>query len=275
MKQTVLITGCSTGIGRALALEFNKKGYCVWATARNIDSLTDLVEAGIHTATLDVTNEQNRQDVIDQIISSHGRIDILVNNAGYGAMGPVAEAPESALRQQFETNVFAPTFFVKQLLPVMKKQGSGLIINLGSVSGILTTPFSGMYCASKAALHSLNEAMVMELKPFGIDVVNVQPGGVKSSFGSNASKTLGILPKDSVYNAIKDAIEARAVASQNSPSSPEGLAEKVVSIIASGKRPQIIRYGHGSIAFPFMARWLPGKLVRRVLSHKFKLDQLA
>ena len=275
MTKTVLITGCSTGIGRALAIAFHKKEYKVWATARNISSLKELANAGIHTATLDVTSEQNRQDVIDQVVSEHGQIDILINNAGYGAMGPVAEAPESALRQQFETNVYAPISLVRQLLPVMKKQGGGLIINVGSVSGILTTPFSGMYCASKSALHSLTEAMIMELKPFGIDVVNVQPGGIKSSFGSNASKTLSVLPDNSVYIPIEDAVQARAVASQNSPASPEGLAEKVVTIIDSGKRPFVIRYGHGSFAFPFMARWLPRKLVYRILSKKFKLDQLA
>ena len=274
MQQTVLITGCSTGIGRALAFAFHGRGYRVWATARNVDSLTDLAEAGIHTATLDVTDESNRQNVINQITRIHDRIDILVNNAGFGAMGPVAEAPEDALRQQFETNVIAPVSLVRQLLPVMKQQGGGLIINVGSVSGILTTPFSGMYCASKSALHSLTEAMVMELKPFGIDVVNVQPGGIKSSFGSNASKTLSVLPENSVYSPIEDAVQARAVASQNSPASPEGLAEKVVGIIDSGKRPFVIRYGHGSLAFPLMARWLPRKLINRILSKKFKLDQL-
>ncbi len=274
MQKIVLITGCSTGIGRALALSFQRKGYRVWATARKIESLKKLAEKGIHTATLDVTCENSRKQAVDQILSEHDRIDILVNNAGYGAMGPVAEAPDSALRQQFETNVYGPVALIRQLLPIMKKQGSGLVINVGSVSGILTTPFSGMYCASKSALHSLTEALMMELKPLGIDVVNVQPGGIKSSFGSNASKTLSILPEDSLYSPIEDAIQARAIASQSSPASPEGLAKKVVRIIDSGKRPFVIRYGHGSFVFPFMARWLPRKLVNKILSRKFKLDQL-
>ena len=215
-----------------------------------------------------------REAVITEVVKQDGRIDILINNAGYGAMGPMAESPEAALKQQFETNTFAPVALAQQVIPHMIHQGSGLIINITSVSGIFTTPFSGMYCASKAALSSMTEAMRMELEPLGIDVMDVQPGAIRSNFGDNAFKTLDILPQDSIYKSINDALQARARASQDNPSPAEGLADKVLSVVESGKTPPVVRYGHGSAAFPFMARWLPRGLVHRILQKKFWLNHL-
>ena len=274
MKQSVLITGCSTGIGRALALGFHQKGYNVWASARDIENLVALRDKGINTVTLDVADPSSRKAALDHIHSKNGCLNILINNAGYGAMGPVIESPESALHKQFETNTFAPIALIREIAPGMIARKGGVIVNVTSVSGILTTPFSGMYCASKAALSALTEALRMELSPFGIDVIDVQPGAIQSNFGDSATKTLSELPEKSIYESINDAIQARAQASQENPSSAEGLAQAVITAVEKVKRPRVVRYGYGSISFPFLAQWLPRGLVHRILQKKFRLNQL-
>ncbi|MTI13569.1 SDR family oxidoreductase [Sansalvadorimonas verongulae] len=273
-QQTVLITGCSTGIGHALVLAFHYTGYKVWATARDIHSLADFAEKNISTAALDVTCPNSRSAVISKILEGGDRIDVLINNAGYGAMGPMIESPESSLRQQFETNTFAPIALIQEVAPTMITQKSGTIVNITSVSGILTTPFSGMYCASKAAFSTLTEALRMELQPFGIHVLDVQPGAIRSSFGDTATKKLNIISNNSLYKPIEKAILARAGASQDNPSSAEGMADAIVKAIKSGQNPRVLRYGNGSRSLPFFARWLPRKFVHKVLARKFELNRL-
>ncbi|CAM3766337.1 SDR family oxidoreductase [Parendozoicomonas haliclonae] len=274
MPKTVLITGCSTGIGQALALELHQRGYQVWASARKLEAVQNLKSQSIQTLALDVTDEGSRKAALAEIQQTSGQLDILINNAGYGAMGPVIESPESALRQQFETNTFAPISLIQDAFPLLKASQSAIVVNVTSVSGILTTPFSGMYCASKAAFSTLTEALRMELMPFGIEVIDVQPGAIRSSFADNASKTLDILPKNSVYQKIEQAIQARARASQDKPSSAEGLAIKIAEALDKKGKPRLLRYGNGSAGLPFLANWLPRKLVHRILQKKFQLDQL-
>ena len=182
----VLITGCSSGIGRALAEACIARGDTVVATARNLDSLNYLNSDKAICRALDV----NDDDAIEQLFSSLEEtltsIDLLINNAGYAAMGPVTELDRQALLKQFETNVFAPVSVTCAALPLLRKSSRAQVVNIGSVSGILTTPFSGAYCATKAAVHALSDAMRMELKPFSIDVITVQPGAIQSSFGDNS-----------------------------------------------------------------------------------------
>lgn len=275
----VVITGCSSGIGHALALAFHNSGYKVWATARKLESLSDLAAQGISTVALDVTSPESRQAALKTVLKADGRIDVLVNNAGYGAMGPIAESSEASLKQQFETNTFAPIALIQDVVPTMLTQKaagkvSGTIVNITSVSGILTTPFSGMYCASKAAFSTLTEALRMELKPFGIHVLDVQPGAIRSSFGSTATSNLSALSENSIYKPVEKAVLARAGASQDNPASAEGMAEQIVTTVESGKNPRILRYGYGSFSLPFLARWLPRNLVHKVLARKFSLDKL-
>ena len=189
-KKVVFITGCSTGIGRALSEEFHRCGFRVIATARRLESLSDLREKGISTHALDVNNKDQVKHVIEAVLHQEKTIDVLVNNAGYGLIGPSIEIPENELILQFQTNVFATLFIAQKIAPIMREHGNGLIINIGSVSGIATTPFSGAYCASKAALHALSDALRMELSVFGIKVVTVQPGGIRTQFGESAKATV-------------------------------------------------------------------------------------
>lgn len=274
----VLITGCSSGIGRALALTFHARGDTVYATARRPETMDSLPE-GIHRIALDVNNNSSIGEAIRQITREAGRIDLLVNNAGFGLMGPLVELPATAIREQMETNVIAPIALTQAALPLLReaarKSGSARVANIGSVSGILTTPFSGAYCASKAAIHAVSDALRVELAPFGIFVITVQPGAIRSEFGNNsASNAARWLRPDSLYTGIKDGIEARTQASQDNPTSAEDFANQFVrQVMAKDPAPEI-RIGNGSRLLPFLKRWLPTRRRDRILSKRFKLDQL-
>ena len=180
---TVFITGCSTGIGRALALACLERGDLVFATARKIESLNDIEHERLVPIALDVNDDAAIAKAMAIVTERVHHIDLLVNNAGYAAMGPVLELSHDKLLAQFETNVFAPLAITRAALPLLRAANGSQVVNVGSVSGILTTPFSGAYCATKAALHSLSDAMRMELAPFKIRVITVQPGAIQSSFG--------------------------------------------------------------------------------------------
>lgn len=273
--KTVLITGCSTGIGYALAETFHAQGHIVYATARRPDTLDALKSKGIRTAQLDVTEASSIAALVERLRQDSVMIDVLVNNAGYGAMGPMAEFPMDELRRQFETNVFSVVAMTQALLPGMLRQRSGRVVNIGSVSGVLVTPFSGAYCATKAAVHALSDAMRMELAPFGIRVITVQPGGIQSRFGATASQGVVERKSDrSVYAPIADAIAARANASQQDATSASDFAREMVEAVMVEHPAPVVCIGHGSMMMPLLKRWIPLRHLDRILSKRFKLNRL-
>ncbi len=269
--KVVLITGCSSGIGEALALEFQQQGYQVYATARNPADMGELAQQGIATLKLDVTYPSEIATVIDTISAETKEIDILVNNAGYAVMGPLLDIPNAEFVAQFQTNVFAPIHLIQQVVPRMRR--GGLIINLGSVSGIMSTPFAGPYCASKAALHALSDVLRMELAPFGIQVVTVRAGAIQSQFGQAASQTVDrLLSPHSLYQRLAPQIRARARASQNQATPAAVLAKKLVNCIQNSDRlPPEIAIGNKSLTLPLLKRWLPTRILDRILMKKFGL----
>ncbi len=274
-KRNVLITGCSSGIGRALALEFHRRGYAVWATARNIESIRDLTDHPIQVLALDVRNEQQVDEVVQHILARDGHIDILINNAGYGSMGPLIDMPGEELEHQFSTNVFAPMALIRKVAPHMCARKQGTIVNIGSVSGVLFTPFSGSYCASKAAFNALSDVLRMELKPFGVRVVTVQPGAVQSRFADNASRVLEqVFKPDSLYMPIEAKVRARANASQDNPTPVDHFCQNLVNKLESGRSLNIIRLANGSLAFPLLKALLPTAILEKVLSKMFGLNRL-
>lgn len=276
MAQTILITGCSTGIGHALALAFHARGQQVLATARRPETLADLQAQGIRCYALDVNSADSRAALMAQLAHEGLAVDVLVNNAGYGAMGPLAEMPQSALRQQFETNVFALVAMTQSVVPDMARRRQGCIVNIGSVSGVLPTPFSGAYCATKAAVHALSDALRMELAPLGIRVMVVQPGGIASQFGATASQGVAERSEQiSLYAPVADAIAARANASQDAATPAEEFARIMVDAVLAEAPAALVRIGHGSFVMPFIKRWLPTPVLDRVLARRFRLDRLA
>jgi NAD(P)-dependent dehydrogenase (short-subunit alcohol dehydrogenase family) len=265
----VLITGCSSGIGQALAEAFHAAGCTTYASARKPDSLAALTAKGIRPLALDVTDAASIAAAVRTVEAEHGAIDILVNNAGIPVMGPTAEIPLELLRQQWETNLTGPVALVQAAVPAMIERGAGLIVNIGSVSGVLTTPFAGPYCASKAALGSLNDALRMELKPFGIDVVLVQPGGVQSSLGAGATAQTAQV-KWKLYARYAVAIARRAGASQVGAMPAPVFAARLVKGLLASRRQSHIRLGTGSGMLVRLAR-LPTGIKDRVLMKRFGL----
>ncbi len=276
MPRTILITGCSSGIGHALALAFVHNGDRVVATARRTESLHALKELGATCLALDVNSQTSHAALREALWAADiDHLDILVNNAGISAMGPLLELPAEKLRGQFETNVIAPVLLVQTLFPLLQAGAQPVVVNIGSVSGILTTPFAGAYCASKAALHSISEAMQMELQPLGVQVVTIQPGAIQSNFGDAAASSIQEwLDADSRYAAIRDGIMARAGASQVNATETQAFAARVVAGLRSSHPAPVQRIGHGSTALPLLSRLFPTALRRRVLSRKFGLNRL-
>jgi NAD(P)-dependent dehydrogenase (short-subunit alcohol dehydrogenase family) len=273
-SNTVFITGCSTGIGRALVKACLERGDLVFATARKIESLSGIAHERLIPIALDVNDEAAITKAMIIVAERAQHIDLLVNNAGYAAMGPALELSRDKLLAQFETNVFAPLAMTRAALPLLRAANGSQVVNIGSVSGILTTPFSGAYCATKAALHSLSDAMRMELAPFKIRVITVQPGAIQSSFGDNSLANLdGLINEDSLYKPVKANIEARAMASQQHPTSAADFCAILLSILKDKPR-AVIRIGNGSMALPLMRHYLPIRWLDAILSKKFGLNKL-
>lgn len=267
----VLISGCSSGIGLALAREFDRRGYYVFATARRA-SAVDIRSSRADISSLDVTNPKSIEMCVKHVMRQAGKIDILINNAGYALMGPVVDLSMDDFRRQFDTNVTGLVGLTQAVAPHMIKQHSGTIVNISSVSGFLTQPFSGAYCATKAAVNSLSDAMRMELEPFGIRVVTVQPGSIKSQFGETASKGLDRYER-SVYAPVKEFIESRAMTSQKNPTTAEEFSKELITRLEGKKVPPVIRLGNDSLR-AFLAKKLPLKTLDRMLSKRYGLDGL-
>ncbi len=272
-EEVVLITGCSSGIGRALAEAFVRKGYRVVATARNVETVASLEGPRVLTSRLDVTQSDDIERVMAEVLAWAGRIDILVNNAGSGLIGPTAELDLDDLRRQFETNIVGPVALIQAVVPQFVAQGSGRIVNIGSVSGVTATPFAGAYCGSKAALHLLSDALRMELAPFGIQVITVQPGAIASDFGAHAADGLERYQADSLYSGIAEFIEARARLSQSDATPAADFAREVVDAVTRPRPPAVLRTGKGSRRLPAIGR-LPARIRDRLLGKRFGLDRL-
>jgi NAD(P)-dependent dehydrogenase (short-subunit alcohol dehydrogenase family) len=212
-SKAVLVTGCSSGIGRAAALALVRAGLPVWASARKAGGLGELEQAGCRVLELDVTDEQSRAAAVRRVEAEHGAVGVLVNNAGHGGGGPVEEVPLSLVREIFETNVFGLVRMCQLVLPGMRAQRSGMIVNLGSAAGLVTPPTGCPYAMSKYAVESLCDALRPEVAPFGIRVTLIEPGAVRTRFLANSELHK---PGDdgdgpyAVYKANVDMMTARA-----------------------------------------------------------------
>jgi len=270
----VLITGCSSGIGRAMADAFKVAGHEVWACARKPADVDALAAAGFRAVELDV-NDGAALDRLATELERRGKgLDVLINNAGYGGIGPLLDGGVEAMRRQFETNVFSVVGVTRALFPLLRRN-KGLVVNIGSVSGVLVTPFAGAYCASKAAVHAMSDALRMELAPFAIHVMEVQPGAIDTHFAKNAShEAEQVISEGSPWWPLRDGIRARANASQTNPTPASDFARDVLNAVQSAKPPRLLRSGNGSRALPLMERLLPKSLLERILSKRFGLGSV-
>jgi NAD(P)-dependent dehydrogenase (short-subunit alcohol dehydrogenase family) len=189
-SKAVLITGCSSGIGRATALRLAASGWTVYATARRLESIAELGDAGARTLALDVTDEDSMRAAVETIEQAEGAIGVLINNAGYSQSGAMETVSMEAMRRQFETNVFGLVRLTQLVLPKMRAQRWGKIVNVGSMGGRLSFPGAGNYHATKYALEAISDALRFELRGFGIDVVLLEPGLITTEFGEAASASM-------------------------------------------------------------------------------------
>jgi NAD(P)-dependent dehydrogenase (short-subunit alcohol dehydrogenase family) len=185
-SRTALVTGCSSGIGRATALHLHRAGLVVYATARQPDTLADLADAGIHTLALDVTDDASMVAAVERIATRDGQVDVLVNNAGFELVGTVEEIPVSEVRREFDTNVFGLARLTQLVLPGMRAQRYGRIVNVSSIFGRFAVPGWAYYAATKHALEAFSEALRLELAGFGIRVVQVEPFAARTQLATNA-----------------------------------------------------------------------------------------
>jgi NAD(P)-dependent dehydrogenase (short-subunit alcohol dehydrogenase family) len=263
LSQAVLVTGCSSGIGHATALALARAGLPVWASARKVGGLGELERAGCRVVELDVTDEQSRAAAVRQVEAEHGAVGVLVNNAGHGGGGPVEEVPLAMVRETFETNVFAVIRLCQLVLPGMRAQRSGLIVNLGSAAGLVTPPTGCPYAMTKYAMESLCDALRPEVAPFGIRVTLIEPGAVRTRFMANSELHQPGDDEHSPYSAYKANV-AKMAARAHRDGAPGVLdAADVAAVIlkaVTAARPKA-RYKAGS-----QARLAP--VARRVLGDR-------
>jgi NAD(P)-dependent dehydrogenase (short-subunit alcohol dehydrogenase family) len=260
--KTVLITGCSSGIGRATALAFLDEEWEVYATARNPADIETLGERGCDISTLDVTDDEDVERVVSRIVDEHGRIDCLVNNAGYAQFGPVEDVPVDRVHDQFDVNVYGPHRLTRAVLPHMREQEEGTIVNVSSVAGRLAIPGGGVYCASKFALEAMSDALRVEVDDKGVDVVLIEPGPVDTQFDQRAADEVdGELDRSEAYDSFYKAFDDSQAVSGGGfwEETPERVAEDIVNA-ASATKPAA-RYPVGTVArVGVLARFLPDSL---------------
>jgi NAD(P)-dependent dehydrogenase (short-subunit alcohol dehydrogenase family) len=242
---TALITGCSSGIGHATAERLVASGWTVYATARKPESLSELEARGCRTLALDVTDEASMQAAVSAIESEHGAVGALVNNAGYGQSGAIETVPMDKVRAQFETNVFGLVRLCQLVLPGMRRRRSGRIVNLSSMGGRLVFPGGGFYHATKYAVEAISDALRFEVKGFGIDVILVEPGLIRTEFGTTAAggvSEAGEGEGDYAHFNAHVAATTEGIYESGGPIArlggpPEAVA-KVIDKVLSAKRPR-------------------------------------
>ena len=268
MSKTALVTGASSGIGEETARTLHKLGYTVYAAARRTDRLEQLATIGIHALTMDITDNESMTSGIEQIIAETGRIDVLVNNAGYGSFGAIEDVPIDEARRQFEVNVFGLARLTQLVLPHMRAQRSGTIINISSIGGRFTTLLGGWYHASKHAVEALSDALRMETTPFGIDVVVIEPGLIRTEWSGIAANHLEETAEGSAYaSQIKAVANSMRSESTNKRQSPPSVIADTVEKIVTARKPRT-RYVVGFAAKPLVTlrHILPDRAFDRLIS---------
>jgi NAD(P)-dependent dehydrogenase (short-subunit alcohol dehydrogenase family) len=239
-SKAVLITGCSSGIGHATAELLADKGWEVYATARRPESIEDLAQRGCKTLALDVTDEGSMKAAVDAVTASADAVGVLINNAGYSQSGAVESVPLEQARRQFETNVFGPLRLTQLVLPGMRAQRWGKVVNLSSMGGRLTFPGGGLYHSTKYALEAISDALRFEVRGFGVDVIVIEPGLIVTNFGEVASASVG--DDGGAYDEFNRKVAEITEGAYKGPMSklgagPEAVAKAIERAITS-KRPK-------------------------------------
>lgn len=267
MSKVVFITGASSGIGKAIGEYLLDKGFTVYGTSRNPKNI---INSRIELVALDVRNVESVKNAIKEVIIKAGRIDVVINNAGVGITGPLEEIPTEEIKNNFETNLFGPIEVMKAVLPQMRLQKSGLIINITSIAGYMGLPFRSVYSASKGALELITEAMNMEVKSFGIHVTNVAPGDFATNIaaGRYHAPVIKGSAYEKTYGNTLDMMDSHV----DSGSNPNEMAEAIYKVINTSN-PKI-HYKVGAFMQKFsivLKRVLPDTIYEKLLMNHYKL----
>ena len=258
MTKTVLITGASSGIGEEAVKSLLAAGYTVYGGARRVDRMQPLADAGARLLSLDLTDDTSMTAAVRTVLEETGRIDVLINNAGYGSCGALEDVPLSEARRQFDVNIFGLARLTQLVLPGMREQRRGRIINVSSIGGEFGEPFGSWYHATKFALEGLSDSLRMELHPFGIDVVVIQPGAILTEWNSIARDGLMKYSGNGAYrDGARAHVRMMASADQGSMPSPPGVVAQTIVQAVQARRPKT-RYatGGGAKAILFLRRML-------------------
>lgn len=253
-EKVALITGASSGIGEATALTLVRRGYTVYGVARRVDRMAELSKAGVRVLAMDVTDDASMQAVVDRIVTVSGRIDVLVNNAGYGSYGAVEDVDMAEARAQFDVNVFGAVRLTQLVLPHMRAQRSGTIVNITSMGGKIHTPLGAWYHGTKFALEAISDCLRMEVRPFGIDVVVIEPGGIKTEWADIAAdklrQTSGHGPYATQARAMAESMTGEASRKRQSP--PQLIADTIAKAVTASKPKTRYAVGFGAKPMIFM-----------------------
>lgn len=267
MSKVVLITGGSSGIGKSVGEFLSQKGYTIYGTSRSPERYPDSI---IKLVALDVADVKSIQNAVKAVVESEGRLDVLINNAGAGITGPIEEIPDEEIKRNFETNVFGPINVIKAVLPQMRQQHSGLIINVTSIAGYMGLPYRGIYSASKGALELITEAFRMEIKDFNIHMTNIAPGDFATNIA--AGRYHAPILEDSPYKQTYGNSLKMMDDHVDSGSDPQQMANAIYKIIQT-KKPKI-HYKVGAFMQKFsivLKRILPDKVYEKLLMNHYKL----
>ncbi|WP_313814547.1 oxidoreductase [Glutamicibacter sp.] len=273
--KVALVTGGSSGIGEIAAKQLKEAGFTVYAAARRVERMEALSHSGIRTLELDVTDQESARDVVATILDEQGRIDVLVNNAGYGSYGALEEVPLSEAQSQLDVNVLGLARMTQLVLPHMRRQGTGTIINISSMGGRFSTPLGSWYHASKYAVEGLSDAMRLELRQFGIDVVLIEPGGIRSEWGTIAAKHLRQTSGDGPYSKLAagmaSTLDASSKPGYRLASEPEVVARTIVKAASADKPRTRYAVGIGSAPMIALSKILPNRLFDRLISQATRI----
>jgi NAD(P)-dependent dehydrogenase (short-subunit alcohol dehydrogenase family) len=264
-SKAVLVTGCSSGIGAATARRLAGHGWTVYASARRLESIEPLRDAGCELLQLDVTDEQSMRAAVETIEHEHGAVGVLVNNAGYSQGGPIEQVPLEAVRRQFETNVFGVIALTQLVLPAMRAQHWGKIVNVGSMGGRLTLPGGGLYHATKYSLEAISDALRFEVRGFGVNVVLVEPGLITSDFAKTAVATVSEVDADGPYGKFNTKLAAMTAGVYESPmrhlgGGPDVVAKAIEKAISRRRSPSRMLLTPSAHLTVFQRKLLPDRL---------------
>jgi NAD(P)-dependent dehydrogenase (short-subunit alcohol dehydrogenase family) len=271
--KTALVTGASSGIGEATALQLAELGYTVYAGARRIDRMSDLAARGIRTKSVDVTEDGSMVALVETIIADTGRIDALINNAGYGMYGALEDVPIEEARRQFEVNVFGLARLTQLVLPHMRSQRDGYIVNISSMGGKIWEPLGSWYHASKFAVEGLSDSLRVEVAEFGIKVVIIEPGTIRSEWADIAANQLEATSANTPYARQAKLVAAglRAAERLFIAAGPEVVAEVIGKAVQDPKPRTRYTAGGGARAFLLAKRILPDRGFDRFIQSGYRL----